>query len=133
MVIFYKIGEMIFMTLNNSVDISNVIYGGTLRLDDNEYIIIEPNNKLNGCISLFNKKTNKFLRHSYNKLIETESSFIPDFFPFDSSFVPMKNGMFFILGCSNDKMRDCYVCKINKNFYVVDRYLDEYKFSITLS
>ncbi len=127
------IGVKNYMELNNLENISYLLCGGILLLDDNEYVITVSNNNSKECISLFNKKTNMFLRHSYHRLIETESMFNPDFFPYDSSFIPRKKDNFFTLGCSNVKMLDCYICKINRNFFVIDRYLDEYKFTIALS
>lgn len=102
--------------------------GKGVQMDDILYIVVKANNGDDACISLRNPDNGLFLRHKNGKIMESDSEDNAKFFPNDSSFVPVESGYGFILHCSNTGLERSFICRLEKNIYIISRDFVEYVF-----
>lgn len=109
----------------------SVIQRKSLVYNGLAYDVMPANNGDSACISLFNPKTSRYLRHKLNKIVETDSDDNPQYFPMDSSFVPEERDDGYILRCSNTGMKRHALCHTPENTCIVNPDLLEYVFHVT--
>lgn len=107
------------------------LIGKTIHFEGRVLAVCRANNNEEKCVSLQDTSNALFLRHKDGKIVETSKDVNPEFFPDDSSFVPEERSDGFILRCSNKGMEEHYVCKIDTDTFIVNRYLEEYIFRST--
>ncbi|WP_415992556.1 CDP-glycerol glycerophosphotransferase family protein [Desulfovibrio piger] len=96
-----------------------LLIGKQICINDTIYTIISPNNQRQECISLYNEKTNLFLRHYASNLIESNRDLNQKVFNDDSSFIPEIDKNKLYLKVSNSGF-------INRYIYIKD---NKYKIS----
>lgn len=86
--------------------------GKYIKFNNNIYIVKESNNNSSNSISLCNRSTNKFLRHTAGRIVESP---YPEkgkdkYFYDDSSFIPVKTSVNYCkLRCSNKNFEKYYL------------------------
>ena len=106
------------------------VIGKSVEINNTSYLIVNPNNFINGCISLYNIDTGLYARHYNSKLIESDSTINSDSFQDDSSFYYEFDGNDIFLRCSNPKLSTKYISKNNCSELVIDNENKKNKFKI---